>query len=374
MKKINVLQVNKLYYPSIGGIERVVQQIAESLNEQTNMSVLVCQPKGWGVKEIINNIPVQRSGSFGILFSLPISISFLFDLKKQAKDKDILQFHAPFPLGDLACLLSGYKGKIALFWHSDVVKQKKLMILYRPIMDWFLRRVDIIIVSADGVMNGSSYLTPYRHKCTTIPFAVNSEIEKKGRMYLETAVPNHDNYVKFLFVGRLVYYKGIDVLLRAFAGVKNAELIIIGDGELEEQSKRYVNEQGLSRQVQFLGKVDEQVLGRTFEECDVFVLSSVAKSEAFGLVQLEAMAYGKPVINTKLPSGVPEVSLDGITGLTVEPGDDLALKEAMKWMVEHPTERIAMGVAARERVDNNYTLDVMMSRMMKLYRNLLEVE
>lgn len=372
MKKIKILQINKLYYPDIGGIERTVQHIAEGLKEKVEMSVLVCQPKGLGVMEQINEIPVQRCGSFGTLFSMPISLSFLWQLRRKSKGQDILQFHAPFPLGDLACLLSGYRGKVVLYWHSDVVKQKKLMILYRPIMERFLKRTDAIIVGADGVIKGSSYLEPYQDKCVTIPFAVNQKIEQMGKKYMEQAQPNMEKYARFLFVGRLVYYKGVNVLIEAFAGVENAELTIIGCGDMEKDLKAYINEHGMSDRVHFLGKVEEDRLYHEFSECDVFVLPSIAKSEAFGLVQLEAMAFGKPVINTNLPSGVPEVSINGITGLTVEPGNKRELGDAMRWFVEHPSERHEMGNAARKRLDSNYTLDVMMNRMMELYGRLLK--
>ncbi len=372
MKKIKVLQINKLYYPDIGGIERTVQHIAEGLKEKVEMSVLVCQSQGHGVSEEVNGVSVQRCGSFGTLFSMPISLSFLWQLRKKSKKQDILQFHSPFPLGDLACLLSGYRGKVVLYWHSDVVKQKKLMILYRPIMEKFLKRADTIIVGADGVMKGSSYLKPYQYKCVTIPFAVNQKIERMGKRYLEHAQPNTKNHARFLFVGRLVYYKGVDVLLEAFEKVKNAELTIIGCGDREKDLKAYIKEHEMSDKVRILGKVEEERLYREFSECDVFVLPSIAKSEAFGLVQLEAMAYGKPVINTNLPSGVPEVSIHGITGLTVEPGNKRELGDAMQWLVEHPRERCEMGNAARERLESNYTLDVMMNRIMELYERLLK--
>ncbi|MFR3729870.1 MAG: glycosyltransferase [Lacrimispora sp.] len=372
VKKIKILQVNKLYYPDIGGIERTVQHIAESLKEKTEMSILVCQPKGIGKKEIVNGIPVHRCGSFGILFSLPISFSFLWELRKEARGKDILQFHAPFPLGDLAFLLSSYKGKVVLYWHSDVVKQKKLMILYRPIMKLFLKRVDAIIVGADGVIKGSSYLKPYQSKCITIPFAVNDEIEKKGKQYLKDAAPNLTKYCRFLFVGRLVYYKGIDILLQAFAAVKDAELTVIGSGNLEDKLKCYVDEHGMSDRIHFLGRVEEKQLYHAFSSCDVFVLPSIEKSEAFGLVQLEAMAYGKPVINTNLPSGVPEVSIHGITGLTVEPGNVQDLRNAMQWIINHPEERCIMGKEARKRLESCYTINVMSDKILKLYEELLK--
>ena len=128
MKKLNVLQVNKLYYPFTGGVERVVQQIAEGLNGQTNMKVLVCNENRQNITEQINGVKVHRSGSFYMLGNMPLSFQFIRDLKKVSKMFDIIHLHMPFPLGDAALLLSGYKGKIVVWWHSDVVRQKKLML------------------------------------------------------------------------------------------------------------------------------------------------------------------------------------------------------------------------------------------------------
>ena len=143
VKKTKVLQVNKLYHPITGGIERVVQQIAEGLNDRTDMKVLVCQRKGKAVTEEVNGVWVRRSSSFGVLASLPISFSFLLELRKLSKDRDVIHFHMPFPLGDLACLLSGYKGKVVVWWHSDIVRQKKMMKL-------FLQKRIVIVKSMFG--------------------------------------------------------------------------------------------------------------------------------------------------------------------------------------------------------------------------------
>lgn len=178
MEKIRVLQVNKLYYPEIGGIEKTLQQISEGLNQQDDieLKVLVCQKKGRGRVDQVNGVEIHRAGSFGVLASVPISFSFLWKFKEMAKEADVVQFHLPFPLGDLACILSGYRGKVAAFWHSDVVKQKKWMILYRPVMELFLKRADVILVGAEGIAKGSKYLSPYLDKCRIVPFAVTDRI------------------------------------------------------------------------------------------------------------------------------------------------------------------------------------------------------
>lgn len=370
MGNLKILQVNKLYYPVTGGIERVVQQIAEGLKDKVEMEVLVCQERGKTVTEYVNGVKVTRAGSFGVLFSMPLSVAFIRKLRKLSKDKDVLHFHMPFPLGDLACLLSGYKGKVVIWWHSDIVRQKKFLKLYRPFLEWFLKRADIIIVATQGHIDGSSYLPRYRDKCVIIPFGVDSYIEYKGDQYYKKAISIHKDKINLLFVGRLVYYKGCDVLLKAVSKVDRVELTMVGSGELESKLKEEAKILGIANKIHFCGNLNEVELNKAFEDCDVFVLPSILKSEAFGLVQIEAMVYGKPVINTNLDSGVPYVSIDHVTGLTVPPNDVQALADAIKWMVEHEAERIEMGKRAKKRVKECFQMEKMLESVLKSYKDL----
>jgi glycosyltransferase involved in cell wall biosynthesis len=369
MKKVKVLQVNKLYYPWIGGVEHVVQQLAEGLNNQTDMKVLVCQAKGKTAVEKVNGVMVHRAGSLGMLFSMPISVSFFRHFRKLSKDRDVIHFHMPFPLGDLACLLSGYKGKVVVWWHSDIVKQKKLMKLYKPFMDSFLSRADVIITATQGHIDGSDYLLKHKNKCVIIPYGIDKRIEKNSDLYIEKSKQLRGSLkpVQMLFVGRLVYYKGCDILIEAFKKVDNAELTIIGEGELKKVIEEKVRQYNMTEKVHLIGKVKEEEICKAYEDCDVLVLPSTEKSEAFGLVQIEAMTFGKPVINTNLSSGVPYVSLDGVTGLTVPPNDVQALADAMKWMVEHDKERNEMGRRARNRVKECFRMDDMLDKVLKIY-------
>lgn len=368
MSKLKVLQVNKLYYPFTGGIERIVQQIAEGLCDQVDMKVLVCSDKRKYISENINGVKIVRVPSLFMLGNIPIPVGFLMQFRKLMKDRDVVQFHMPYPFGDLSCLLSGYKGKVVVWWHSDVVRQKKMMYFYKPIMERFLERADVIIVATKGHINGSKYLQPYKNKCVIIPFGVDRKIEEAADEYV--ALPQNlrvNARVRFLFVGRLVYYKGCKVLLEAFAQVPNAELVLVGNGDMKNVLKEIVKVKGLGKHVVFLGDVNESDLIEEFRKCDVFVLPSVARSEAFGIVQIEAMAFGKPVINTNLPSGVPYVSIHGITGLTVEPGSVKDLAKAMNWMVENRQERLEMGKRARSRMKEKYRIEDMLKEVRKIY-------
>lgn len=374
MEKMKILQVNKLYYPEVGGIEKTLQQISEGLNTTEDLKVLVCQKKGRGVVEKVNGVEVHRSGSLGVMASVPISFSFLWDLRKMSKDRNVIQYHLPFPLGDLGCLLSGYRGKVVVYWHSDVVKQKKWMVLYKPIMKRFLQRADVILVGAEGILDGSWYLKPYREKCKVVPFAVTDDILRAGGDYLaQYGYQKEKKSINFLFIGRLVYYKGCSVLLEAFAGIEgDATLTIIGEGNLKEELQQQSEAYKIADRVFFKGHVNDGEMKQCMEEADVFVLPSVERSEAFGLVQLEAMAYGMPVINTNLPSGVPEVSIHGETGLTVTPGSAGELTTAMEWMVAHPQERLEMGKAARKCLEEKYTQEIMVGNIKKIYGELCE--
>ena len=370
-KKLSVLQINKLYAPDIGGVERVIQQIAEGLAGQTQMQVLVCQKKGERKEEEVNGVPVTRSKTLGTKFSMPISFGFFRDLRRLCKGKDLLLFHMPFPLGDLAYLFSGYQGKTAVWWHADVVRQKKLMFFYRPIMNAFLRRVDRIFVATQGHIEGSAYLGPYREKCRVVPFGLNVEEYKKDAAKTSPlAEQGQEGTVKFLFVGRLVYYKGVDVLLRAFEKVPNAELFIVGSGPLRAELEAEAERMGKAGAVHFLSGLSDEQLKACYRDCDVFVLPSIARSEAFGLVQLEAMAFGRPVINTNLPSGVPYVSLDGKTGLTVPPEDAQALADAMCALAEDAALREQYGRAGYERVCTEFSEQHMMALLMEQMRQL----
>lgn len=377
-KSLKILQVNKLYYPTTGGIEHVVQQIAEGLNDKVKMKVLVCRDKGKAVDETINGVDVHRSASCGIISSMPVSAAFLKDFKRMSLQNDIIQIHMPFPLADLACFLSGYRGKVILWWHSDIVRQEKLMVLYYPLMKWLLNRADSIIVATKGHMKASRYLKNYEKKCIVIPFGLEKEILDRGKSSLErfnsilqvsTAQPSGSHIIKYLFVGRLVSYKGCDILIKAFSRLPSGQLTFVGDGVLREELEVLAQDCNVADRVSFLGSINKERLYQEYETCDVLVLPSVQRSEAFGLVQLEAMAFGKPVINTRLPGGVPYVSRHKVTGLTVEPGNVGQLAKAMWYLDIHANERLKMGLMARKRVEEKFTEEKFLRELYTCYEN-----
>lgn len=358
-RRLRVLEVNKAYYPHIGGIETLVKQYSQELGTVCNADVktLVCRDgRGKTTREKLDGVKLTRAGSLGTYFSCPLSFSFIRLFRKMAEEADVVHIHVPFPLADAALLLSGFKGRVVVSWHSDVVKQKKLMTFYKPFMMKLLKRADCIITATKGHIDGSDYLPGFRRKCRIVPYGITPEdyllVERSPFL---TGRLNDKKNIKVFFTGRLVYYKGVDILLKAFTMTENCELFIAGTGEMEQELKDFAKRNNIEKKVHFLGFLPDNELKQAYADCDIFVLPSVAKSEAFGIVQLEAMVYGKPVINTKLPSGVPYVSVHGKTGLTVPPSDAKALAEAINTLAADEKLRESFGKAAAERVMTEFS-------------------
>jgi len=366
---MKILQANKFYPPDIGGVETVVRDIAEGLCDYVNMRVLVCQKKGQRVCEIVNGVSVFRAASWGTFFSMPLSVDFLMQYRKMSRCAEVVQLHSPFPLADLAVWLFRPKGKLVVWWHSDIIRQKFLRRILAPLIKHTLQRADAILVADERLIEASHYLPSVKNKCVVIPFGLDFSaypIPMVGFLRL-----NRPGQVKLLFVGRLVYYKGIDVLIEAMKSVQGAELFIVGNGKLEGALKKSVRDAGMEECVHFMDSLLREDLLAAYYDCDVFVFSSVAKSETFGICQLEAMFYGKPVINTDLPTAVPSVSVHGETGLTVPPGNAEALAQAINKLVVNEDLRLAYGMAAAQRVRDKYDRIQMIKKVQDCYENCL---
>lgn len=375
-RKPRLLIAGKAYAPHIGGIERVMQQVAEGMRSCAKVSVLTCRDTaGTAQKETINGVSVYRCDTMGTLRSCPVSMGYIGAFRRKVMLADVVELHLPFPLADLACILSRYRGRVVVAWHSDIVRQKVLRVLYQPLMHALLRRADAIIVATRAHIDSSEALQPYREKCVVIPYGIDIALYDttpyqpvlQRRLHTPAAK-------KILFVGRLVYYKGVDVLLKAFAALPASavcELFIAGTGAEEQDLRALAHTLRIAHRVHFLGRRMDAELRAAYADCDLFVLPSVANSEAFGIVQLEAMASGKPVINTALPTGVPQVSIHGETGLTVPPGDVEALANAIELLLRDEALCHRYGEAARQRVKAYFSLQaVLEQRKVVLFRDL----
>jgi rhamnosyl/mannosyltransferase len=277
---------------------------------------------------------------------------------------DLIHLHLPNPTAILAWIASRNPASVLVTYHSDIVRQKYLGMAFSPILDYALRRSAAILVSSAEYVRTSPVLSRFQHRCLVVPFGIDLEpfdnpdlaaVSRIRKLYGERIV---------LAVGRLVYYKGLEYMIRAMKHI-DAHLLVVGTGPLRQELEREVAAAGVGNRVTFLGRVDDVVA--YYHACDVFALPSVERSESFGLVQLEAMACSKPVVNTFLPSGVPWVSIHGETGLTVKPRSAEALAEAINSLLSDRALRLELGRAARRRVEDEFTTGLMLRRTLEAY-------
>lgn len=351
---MKLLQTNKLYPPHCGGMENTVRDIAEILASDSSFQsdVLVCQEKGKRNIEKINGVGVSRASSLGRLFSLPISFDYFRLFRKTIKDYDLLLIHHPYPLASIARLLFMPKNKpVAVWYHSDIVRQKFFYYLVYPFLYLDLKAAKVIFVGSRRLAEKSPLLCKFIDKCQAIPFGVDLNLYKKDCSSQVADLKNQ--YGRFMLaVGRLVYYKGYPDLLEAMKTAPG-KLLIIGTGPLENDMRKFISENNLEERVKIISSHPEDLVPY-YQACEFLVFPSSARSEAFGLVQIEAMACGKPVINTDLPTGVPEVSPEGVTGLTVPVGDCQKLAQVIKTLWEDDELRLRFGQEAKKRAESVY--------------------
>jgi len=365
---MNVLQVNKFYHPKTGGIEQVVRSIAEGLPSAYTTRVLASRPRGLGGKKRHNGVNIKKTSSFGVAYSVPLAPTFPLHLRSAARNADIVHHHLPNPLSTVSQLTVG-TGNLTVIatYHSDIIRQAAALKVYRPVLDRFLDRVDRILVTSERLLEHSAILEPYEDKCSIVPLSVDLsaiDAENPPELDIDTSNP------VILFVGRLNYYKGVEYLVDAMEDIE-ATLLVAGNGERRSALKQRARERGVDDQIQFLGYVSDTNLASVYRAADLFVLPSVEPSEAFGIVQLEAMARELPVVNTSLPTGVPWVSQDGQTGLTVPPRDSTALADAVNTLLEDDNRRRRYGEQARERVERLFTRDRMLKKIQSIYDDVI---
>ncbi len=365
---MNVLQVNKLYYPWIGGVEKIVQDISEGLNSNQNIEieVLCCQPKGRGIVESINGVNVYRASSLGIIRGMPLSLSFFRIFRKLIKKADIVNFHQPFPLADLALFLFKPPRKIITHYHSDIVRQRVFEFLLRPFILNTLKRSNKILVSNPNLIKSSNYLARFKDRCLVNPFGVDLE-EINGAIDKSEIEEISAKYKKFiLFIGRLSYYKGVEYLIRSVQDI-DVNLVVIGSGRREKALKELAKSLRLENKIFFLPPQPRKKLINFFKAAKIFVLPSIHRSEAFGIVLIEAMACGTPVISTNIGTGTSWINVDNETGLVVEPKNHKALQKAIKKILSDESLAGTFSKKAKERVQNLFIKSEMINKVLTTY-------
>jgi glycosyltransferase involved in cell wall biosynthesis len=355
---MRILHLAKYYWPRSGGMERVVQDLAEGAAELGHeVSVVAVESRVGGRVGGRQQSTVTRVFSFGALGSEEIAPGYLTAARRRA---DIIHLHHPHPLADVASLLRSRRTPLVVTQHADG-KRASYKLLARAV----LRRAAAIVVPSRAHLALSQELDGFEVKTEVIPFGIDeSRWADLPRRPLE-APP------KALFIGRLVRYKGLDVLLRALERVPDLRLDIVGTGPEGPRLKTLTQALALADRVRFFGEYPDDDLPRRMQDADFLVLPSVTVDEMFGLVVLEAMAAGRPVVTSAVPTGVREVNVPGETGLEVPVHDIRSLAEALDMISRDPFMRERMGEAGRVRVEKFFTRHLMAERHVALYERVL---
>lgn len=348
------------YPPRPGGIMGYVRDIAdESARRGNHVEVHVTGVRHSRRERAPSGARIFRHRELGRVLSTPLSPAFVRAVRGAAGD--VMHLHMPYPPGELAALLNVHDVPLVVSFHSQISRQQIMEPAYRPLRGRVLGRAAIVLVSSEQLSKVPE-LTGVRAKVRVLPYGVSPRLVATKRLSEADGGP-----LRVLFVGRLVYYKGIDVLMTAIASTDDMVLTVVGDGPLRPGLERLVVELRLSGRVRFAGGVDDAAARDAYATHDVLVLPSVARAEAFGMTMIEAMRNGLPVISTGLGTGTDWVNVDGSTGFVVMPGDVETLAQALKQM-RSPSLRRTMGREARLRAERLFSFDRHVTELIALYQ------
>lgn len=359
---INVLHVCKYYPPDVtGGIETSVKALIDgSASADLNYTILALSqtPR----VEKLEHINVIRLALNFTAASCPVGFSLRKALKKYAVEADIIHYHYPWPYAEFLQNIRALKKPSLVTYHSDVIKQKWIKKMMSPFTNRFLNSMDKIIVSSKNYLESSETLKLYQQKCVLIPYGIADVATTYQDVPLSFQLPK--KYI--LFLGVLRYYKGVDVLINA---AKNSDIpiVIAGDGPQKESLMRLAAD---VKNIIFLGRVTDDEKYNLIRHCHAFVLPSIMRTEAFGVVLIDACQFGKAMITTELNTGTSFINQDQKTGLVVPPSDSLALRKAIETLYHDETLAAEYGLNARKRYEHTFKLEDYVKAYTGVYREL----
>lgn len=368
---MKILQLGK-FYPIIGGVERVMYDLLEGISEQKIQVDMLCASDSNKSHEIIVNdfAKIYCTATWKKMLATMISPQMIFRLRKTAAQYDIIHVHHPDPMAALSLFLSGYKGKVVLHWHSDILKQKMALKLFMPLQNWLINRANVIIGTTPKYIDESPYLQNGNLRKIAIPIGIEPVEGDKNKV---EEIRHRFKRKKIIFaLGRLVGYKGFSYLIDAALSLPDNYVVLIGGGgPLKENLENQINSKGLKNKVYLLGRISDEDLPNYYEACDIYAMSSIWKTEAFGIVQIEAMSCGKPIVATKIPgSGVSWVNEDKVTGLNVEPENSRAIADAILKITSNEDSYVTFSKHARKRYEQFFQKKDMIKKCLSLYEKI----
>jgi O-antigen biosynthesis rhamnosyltransferase len=349
---MKVLHFYKTYHPdTFGGAEQAIQQICLATSSfGVSNTLLTLSPTAEPECMLTDSLSIVRVRRQAQIASMDIALAAIGKFKELAAQADVVHVHYPWPFMDAVLLVARCKTPVVVTYHSDIIRQKALKLIYSPLERWMLRRSNLLVATSPNYMASSENLRQFSSKTVAIPLA----LEEKS--YPQDAVPlpaglRPGSYM--LFVGMLRYYKGLDALVEAAAGLP-FPVVIAGEGPQEAQLQSAVKANG-ARNVQFLGRVSEQTKMQLLRECVAFVFPSNQRSEAFGVSLIEAAMCAKPMVTCEIGTGTSFVNVHGETGFVVPPNNPAKLRHALLQLWEDPILCAKLAKGARLRFEQEFT-------------------
>lgn len=370
---MRILQLGK-FYPIKGGVEEVMYSIATGISNRGITCDMLFASANGEVQTIVLNkyCQVFRSRTLMKLKATMISPAMIRKLRKICCHYDIIHIHHPDPMACLALFLSAYKGIVVLHWHSDIIKQRYLLKLYRPLQTWLIRRASLIIGTTPVYLQESPFLKYYQSKTYCVPIGLE---ELKATDEDINLIRKSYGGRKIIYsMGRLVGYKGYKYLIEAARYLSDDYVVLIGgDGPLREELQSQIAHYNLYDKVELLGYIPKEKISAYYAACTVFCLSSIERTEAFAIVQIEAMSCGRPIVATRIKgSGVPWVNENGVSGINVKPCNGKEIAHAINVICENENVYKHYCENAMQRYNHFFRKEEMIDKCLNIYRKLYE--
>lgn len=382
---MRVLHIGKFFPPFAGGMEQFLADLLPALRDRAiePAALVHGHDDHQGTVETYRGCPIWRAPCHGRLLYAPVSPTFPRWLNRAIREfrPELLHLHLPNTSAFWTLALPAARRLPWLVhWHSDVVSgvlDRRLALayrFYRPLEQRLLRRSRGVVVTSPSYLAASPALQPWRERCRVVPLGLDPARlptpDDEAMIRAESLWPGRG--CRVLAVGRLTHYKGFEVLIRALSAQPELQLVIVGGGEQHARLAGPINRFGLSGRVRLAGFQHDPIRNALLAGCDVFCLPSLERSEAFGVVLLEAMRYGRPVVASDiLGSGVGWVVREAGHGQLVPPGDADALSQALAELAADPAQRQRLGGAGERALRERFAIGPVADRIAALYRESL---
>ena len=375
-KVLNIVHFGKYYPPDIGGIESVTSSLSRGGVRRGFRVTVVCFARQRHTSvELADGVKVVRCPVLFSFLSQPFGVAYLVQCVRFGLRADVIQVHMPNLVAALAAILSFKSSKVVTHWHSDIVDKGIAEKIVRPLVRSLLAFSRTIIVTSAEYLQASADLASQAHKVRVIPIGIQ-DVSKRFTNTVQTAESRElerliEGKKVVLSIGRLVEYKGFDILIRAANKLeKNTIVIIVGSGPLERDLKSLICDMSVGHLVYMLGKLSRENLYWLLRKSDLFCLPSNSRAEAFGVVLLEAMSMALPVVATKIQgSGVPWVNKHNVSGLNVSVNDEMQIADACNQILSSDELGARFSLGARARFEQEFTEELFVDRFLQIYLN-----